>query len=205
LGRTPVQRHLRRLLARAGGIAEDAVDLTVYPWLYYVPGLLYAEHGHQYHDLNSFPALVRDDTALSDRPAPPLGAAIDRLVLRVTHEIGSDIEDPDSLSGVMHSGVVGEAVDAGCHDRLRLDLAQDPFAELRGRLGEDGRDLGVGLDQVVEGDLAGGAVEAAGVLRAALVEEDGAEAEKQRGREQRSRQDRKSHEGPSPLRFVMAR
>jgi hypothetical protein len=29
-------------------------NLSFLPWLYYEPGLLYAEHGHQYDSLNSF-------------------------------------------------------------------------------------------------------------------------------------------------------
>jgi UDP-2,3-diacylglucosamine pyrophosphatase LpxH len=44
-----VQRHLRALV-RDG--------LTFHPWIYYVPGVVYAEHGQQYHDINSFTTLL---------------------------------------------------------------------------------------------------------------------------------------------------
>lgn len=37
-----------RLCALAGG------HVQFHPWLLYIPGLLYAEHGHQHHDINAF-------------------------------------------------------------------------------------------------------------------------------------------------------
>jgi UDP-2,3-diacylglucosamine pyrophosphatase LpxH len=59
------QRRLRRLLAAGDGIA-------FHPWIYHLPGTLYAEHGHQYHDVNAIPLLLQpweaDDPALLQRP-----------------------------------------------------------------------------------------------------------------------------------------
>src|SRR5437660_10473631 len=33
--------------------------MRFYPWICYVPGVLYAEHGHQYHDINWFATLLQ--------------------------------------------------------------------------------------------------------------------------------------------------
>jgi UDP-2,3-diacylglucosamine pyrophosphatase LpxH len=59
------QQRLRQLLAAGGGI-------VFHPWIYHLPGTLYAEHGHQYHDVNAIPLLLQpweaDDPALLQRP-----------------------------------------------------------------------------------------------------------------------------------------
>ena len=48
-----VQRRLREIVARStAGDAEAGI--VFHPWFLYVPGLLYAEHGHQYEAANSF-------------------------------------------------------------------------------------------------------------------------------------------------------
>lgn len=49
-----LQDRMRRLLERAGAGGAGAGLVTFHPWIYYVPGLVYAEHGHQYDDLNCF-------------------------------------------------------------------------------------------------------------------------------------------------------
>lgn len=52
----------RRLSEAVTGSADGALGrgrVRVHPWLYYVPGVLYAEHGHQYHDINSFTRQLR--------------------------------------------------------------------------------------------------------------------------------------------------
>jgi UDP-2,3-diacylglucosamine pyrophosphatase LpxH len=46
------------------GSSTSYARLRLHPWIYHVPGVLYAEHGNQYHEINSFPALLqgfRDD------------------------------------------------------------------------------------------------------------------------------------------------
>jgi UDP-2,3-diacylglucosamine pyrophosphatase LpxH len=52
----PVQQHLTDLLTRFS--PQAALSIRFYPWIYYLPGLLYAEHGQQHHDLNTFPLLL---------------------------------------------------------------------------------------------------------------------------------------------------
>ncbi len=60
----PVQQQLVKLLGQYGNQANMAIHF--YPWIYYIPGYLYAEHGQQRHDLNTFPMLL--ELAQSDTP-----------------------------------------------------------------------------------------------------------------------------------------
>jgi len=53
-----VQARFRELVERNAGGAP-AIALTFHPWILYLPGLLYAEHGQQYDSLNSFATLMR--------------------------------------------------------------------------------------------------------------------------------------------------
>ncbi len=63
------------------GLATADEGVRVWPWLYVVPGVLYAEHGNQHHDLNRFPTIL--DPYLRHDPeevfTPPL-ATRDRLI-----------------------------------------------------------------------------------------------------------------------------
>jgi hypothetical protein len=61
-----VRAHERARLTRLLG----ATNLHVHPWCLYVPGLFYAEHGHQHHDLNRSPRMV----AAGQLPPTPLAA-----------------------------------------------------------------------------------------------------------------------------------
>lgn len=58
-----VQRCLARLLRASGEDRPMAARVTIHPWILHVPGVLYAEHGHQYDSLGSY--------ALALRPYPP--------------------------------------------------------------------------------------------------------------------------------------
>lgn len=99
----PVFAALRRLLA--GGLGVDVVAgnhdadlvrgdvraafadtvgakangaLRFHPWQLYVPGVVYAEHGHQYHDVNAFSTATRPCGPLGDEaPETTIGAALD--------------------------------------------------------------------------------------------------------------------------------
>ena len=59
------------------GVAASDDRVRIWPWLYVVPGVLYAEHGNQHHDLNRFPRIL--DPYSRRRPGemhtPPLAAA----------------------------------------------------------------------------------------------------------------------------------
>jgi|GEM_PF-3115196 hypothetical protein len=52
----PEVRHRLRALLDPGQPGSGRVGF--HPWILHVPGVLYAEHGHQYHDINWFPAMA---------------------------------------------------------------------------------------------------------------------------------------------------
>jgi UDP-2,3-diacylglucosamine pyrophosphatase LpxH len=54
-----VQDRFKELMVRFGGRAEAASKIGFHPWIYYIPRVLYAEHGHQYHDINWFATLLK--------------------------------------------------------------------------------------------------------------------------------------------------
>jgi UDP-2,3-diacylglucosamine pyrophosphatase LpxH len=69
-----VQARLREALgAEAGGV-------EVHPWMLYVPGVLYAEHGQQHHDFNRFPWLGTTSPCAHGRLDVPAGSFLDAVV-----------------------------------------------------------------------------------------------------------------------------
>lgn len=54
LVRPATQARFAALVAEAVGRPEVAAAFSFHPWVYYEPGMLYAEHGHQYDATNSF-------------------------------------------------------------------------------------------------------------------------------------------------------
>ncbi len=53
-----VQARFRAILATHGATEVDA-RVTFHPWIFYVPGVVYAEHGQQYDGVNAFATLLR--------------------------------------------------------------------------------------------------------------------------------------------------
>lgn len=73
LMRPAAQERLREIVCGADGRLRERVRF--HPWLVHVPGLLYAEHGSQYHDINRFPTLLAPWGAEPDGALDaPLGA-----------------------------------------------------------------------------------------------------------------------------------
>lgn len=52
--RPDAQQTLRELTAEYSNRPEAASRISFYPWIYCIPGVLYAEHGHQYDEDNNF-------------------------------------------------------------------------------------------------------------------------------------------------------
>jgi UDP-2,3-diacylglucosamine pyrophosphatase LpxH len=75
-----VQERLRALVADASGTSAVALrqSLCVRPWFLLVPGLLYAEHGSQYHALNAVADPMAPFGRWSGRLPP--GAVLDLLL-----------------------------------------------------------------------------------------------------------------------------
>ncbi len=83
LMRPSAQERLGALLSE--GSHQVATGIAFHPWMYYVPGLLYAEHGHQYHDINSFHTLLSPYLPGSpDTIDLPLGTYLDLYLLSIT-------------------------------------------------------------------------------------------------------------------------
>jgi len=80
-----LQEHLRTLVADAAGTSPARLrsNFRIRPWFLLVPGLLYAEHGSQYHALNA----VADPLAPFGRWSGrlPLGAVLDGLSCETEH------------------------------------------------------------------------------------------------------------------------
>ncbi|HEU0113478.1 MAG TPA: hypothetical protein VFQ80_02315, partial [Thermomicrobiales bacterium] len=81
LTRPSAQAQLRELIV--GNDADAARSIRVHPWIFYVPGVLYAEHGQQYHDLNSFATLLSSAHGDDRRIDPPLGSYLETYRLRL--------------------------------------------------------------------------------------------------------------------------
>ena len=79
LMRPEVRASLLRTLDPRG-----AGKILWYPWFMLIPDLLYAEHGNQYHDINSFPALVEMEHTPISGATRPIGALYDEHVIHLT-------------------------------------------------------------------------------------------------------------------------
>jgi UDP-2,3-diacylglucosamine pyrophosphatase LpxH len=77
--RPAVQQRLRQLVARCGADRALRIDRVAFPpWVVHVPGVLYAEHGQQHHDLNHFRRLLARTATAGHRPVSrPLALCLD--------------------------------------------------------------------------------------------------------------------------------
>jgi hypothetical protein len=84
LMRRPVRDRFRALIARASGSPSVEGDIRLHPWIFRIPGVLYAEHGQQYHDLNRFADLIAASGDDDAQIGLPPGAMLDELLVEVT-------------------------------------------------------------------------------------------------------------------------
>ena len=83
----PSRRRLAALIAEAGGHPEAAAEVVVHPWILHVPGLLYAEHGQQHHDVNRSTGLLEAEAG--GVPLPP-ARHLDDLMLDLADAVAPD-------------------------------------------------------------------------------------------------------------------
>jgi hypothetical protein len=82
--RRAVRARFADLIAAAAGGVNGPAGITFHPWIYHLPGVLYAEHGHQHHDINAVPAVLGLDGTDDRRPAGrPLVAELRRYRKRL--------------------------------------------------------------------------------------------------------------------------
>jgi UDP-2,3-diacylglucosamine pyrophosphatase LpxH len=97
LMRLTVQTLIRSALS-----APSESDLRFHPWIFSLPGLLYAEHGNQYHDINSFPEWLNAQAHPLNETGKPIGAKLDDLVMTLASKTDRSANSvPISLTGVV--------------------------------------------------------------------------------------------------------
>jgi UDP-2,3-diacylglucosamine pyrophosphatase LpxH len=80
LARPAVQEHVRDLSLAADAPVSVRTRIAFHPFAFYRPGVLYAEHGHRYHAINSAPAALRAHLDGVDEPIRhPLGSLLTAL------------------------------------------------------------------------------------------------------------------------------
>jgi UDP-2,3-diacylglucosamine pyrophosphatase LpxH len=121
-----VQARLREVLPGA---------VAVHPWMLYVRGVLYAEHGQQHHDVNRFPGLAVDQPREADDPlSVPAGSYVDALVhLRQRAPLAS-LPTLVVLAARMGIGLAAALLRLGVSERRRPErerlLGSSPLAGL---------------------------------------------------------------------------
>lgn len=77
--RSAVRARLTELIAAGDSRVGVRESVAFHPWIFHLPGVLYAEHGSQYHDISAVPALLGLDGAEDRQPGgQPLIAEFDR-------------------------------------------------------------------------------------------------------------------------------
>ena len=135
-----LQEHLRDLVADAAGTSTARLrsNFRVRPWFLLVPGLLYAEHGSQYHALNA----VADPLAPFGRWSGrlPLGGAIDGFLSETEHRARAHALPrvlPAALRALAQRGRTDPSTAAALHACAReVGLSAEASAALR-RLADD--------------------------------------------------------------------
>lgn len=104
-------------LRDAVGGGPDAVQ--VHPWMVYVPGVLYAEHGQQHHDVNRFPGLGVDSPCEHGRLEVPAGSYVDALAHLRSRQPDASAPARLAQAARMGAGLVGGLVRLSRAERRR--------------------------------------------------------------------------------------
>ena len=112
-------------------LRELVPGLRVHPWIYYLPGWVYAEHGQQHHDLNRMPELL--DPSFVDRgdPVPaPLGSELAAYLFQLGR---ARHENPAGVAGATWRFAARAARSVARMQRAKgrtpTDRALEPYAE----------------------------------------------------------------------------
>jgi UDP-2,3-diacylglucosamine pyrophosphatase LpxH len=114
-----VRERLATLVASAAGDPGAAARVRFRPWIFYVPGVLYAEHGQQHHDVNRVADLVSLDGAAGLDPAAlPLASHAVEYVARLI-----DALDPSAAQVAPLADALRAALRRGAPSRAPAALA----------------------------------------------------------------------------------
>ncbi len=106
------ERFIERLGVPSAGIG--ATRVTFHPWFLYVRDVVYAEHGHRFHDINAAPVPGGRDVPSVSTPADvPLAAYLEAFgsVVRARGSARMLAQDLGSLTGALAARMVGERSD----------------------------------------------------------------------------------------------
>jgi UDP-2,3-diacylglucosamine pyrophosphatase LpxH len=102
--RRAVRERFADLVLAAAGDSSVTAGIRFHPWIYHLPGVLYAEHGSQYHDINAMPALLGLDGSDDHRPAGrPMATELARYRTRLRERRAEQSWPAAQLGGGMES------------------------------------------------------------------------------------------------------
>jgi UDP-2,3-diacylglucosamine pyrophosphatase LpxH len=142
----PVQERLRELVGAAVGDRNAGARIGFRPWIVYVPGVLYAEHGQQHHDLNHFKSVPSGPDDAGGGALPP-GLCLDQARVRLA---GLRRRRPAATAAVQGAALAGGIARAGA-SVLRTG---GPWSRRRRerRLRDHALELGLPAEALVEID-----------------------------------------------------
>lgn len=99
--RPATQRRFRELVTGGAQIASLGIEFR--PWIFYEPGLVYAEHGSQHHDLNAFVALLSASRPGPEGIALPVGSRLSLYLIDLAERAGSEEGEAPATAGAVFS------------------------------------------------------------------------------------------------------
>jgi len=73
---------------------QPGMNIQFHSWIYHVTGVLYAEHGHQYHDINAYSTLLVPFRMGNENELElPIGAYFDLYLFHLIERVGWPIEN----------------------------------------------------------------------------------------------------------------
>ena len=73
---------------------DPLTNIQFHSWIYHIPGVLYAEHGHQYHDMNAYTTLlVPSRTGNENELELPVGAYFDLYLFHLIERVKPPTEN----------------------------------------------------------------------------------------------------------------
>jgi len=148
--RRAVRERFADLVLAAAGDWSVMAGIRFHPWIYHLPGVLYAEHGSQYHDINAMPALLGLDGSDDHRPAgPPLAAELARYRRRL-RERRAEQSWPAALLGGGHESLrFAAALARRAHALSGPELARQRAAYRVSTLRQYVAEVGIAHDALV--------------------------------------------------------
>jgi UDP-2,3-diacylglucosamine pyrophosphatase LpxH len=164
----PLQQRLRELIVGGPGGRHAESRIRFWPWIFHVPGVLYAEHGQQHHDINHFrQVLTRAEPNPRGRGSDPPAVRLDEALVELAGLLGVAAGSPRAVAAALTAhlrerrpGAAAAAVRAaalgGGLARVGLGLTFGPRRSRRSeherRLREHAHELGLSAEVLLELD-----------------------------------------------------